>query len=402
MKKIINNIKYLKIRDLFAPLIFIFVLPISFLFRIINYIKKRDLLLIIEDGTTARDNGYHFYKYIRLNHKEDYCFYVIDKKVNDYNKIKQYGNIIQYRSLKHWIYYMSAKFNISNQKNGNPNATFFYIIHVILGLYNNRIFLQHGITKDDSPWLYYKNTKFNYFICGAKKEYEYIKEKFGYPDGNIVYTGFARFDNLYNNKVNKNQILIMPTWRNWLGRETNSLGKKIEFKETTFYKNWNELLNDKEFVNYIENNNLKVLFYPHINMKKYINTFSINSKNIKVVDSKTDIQKVLKESSLMITDYSSVYMDFAYMHKPVIYYQFDYDEYRKKQLQQGYFDYNNDGFGPVCYTVDELTKEFISIMNNGLKKKYYERMDNFFELKDQNNCERIYDLLNKKEFEGEK
>lgn len=393
LKKFKDSLKYIKLKDILAAFIFILMIIPSLCFRLINKLKKRKLLLVTEDGHTARDNGYHFYKYIKTNHPEDYCFYVIDKKSEGYDKVKEYGNIIQYGSLKHWLYYLSANYNISNHKEGNPNAPLFYVIHVILGLYKNRVFLQHGITKDDAEWLYYKNCKFKYFICGAKREYEFISEKFGYPEGNVIYTGFPRFDNLYNNNVNKKQILIMPTWRNWLGRITNSLGEKEVFEETSFYKNWNGFLNNKQFTDYIEKNNLKVLFYPHIQMQKFLDKFEIKSKNIEVLTPKTDIQTVLKESALMITDYSSVYMDFAYMEKPVIYFQFDYKEYREKQYQDGYYDYQKDGFGPVCDQIDELVSSFIDINEKGLEKKYIKRMNDFFELKDQNNCERIYKYL---------
>lgn len=388
----IKNLKYIKIIDIFSIFILLLLIIPSIIFRIINKIKNKRILLITENGYTARDNGYHFYKYIRTNHKDELCYYVIDKKSNDYNKVKEYGNIIQFGSLKHWLYYLSAKYNISNQKYGNPNKTVFYFIHVILGLLNNRVFLQHGITKDDSPWLYYKNTKFRYFICGAKKEYEYIKEKFGYPKDNLIYTGFARFDNLHDLNVKPNQILIMPTWRNWLGRETNLLSQKIKFKETNYFKKWDELLNNKKFINFIEKNNINVLFYPHMNMQKYLNDFKSKSANIKIVSMDTDIQKVLKESSIMITDYSSVFMDFAYMEKPILFYQFDYDEYRKKQLAEGYYDYKN-GFGPSVDNCTELVDKFINIYKNGLERKYKEEMKHFFEIKDNKNSERIYKYL---------
>lgn len=393
MKRILDNIKYVKINDIFSPFIFIIVLIPSMIFKSINKIKGRKLYLVCENGKTARDNGYHFYKYIRENHKGDYCFYVIDKKCNDYNKVKEFNNIIQFKSLKHWIYYLAADYNISNHKNGNPNQIFFYVLHVVLNLFNNRVFLQHGITKDDAKWLYYKNTKFRYFICGAREEYEFIKEKFGYPEGYVVYTGFPRFDNLYNNKVNEKQVLIMPTWRSYLGRETNSFGEKIDFKSTTYYKYWNSLLNDKEFKDYIESNNIKVLFYPHIDMQKYLNEFTINSKNIKIVDSSTDIQKTLKESKVLITDYSSVYMDFAYMNKLTIYYHFDYEEYREKQYQDGYFDYNKNGFGPVCKSNMEILNNLKKVYDNKINDKYYKNINKFFDLKDQNNSKRIYELL---------
>lgn len=395
MKKILKNIKYIKLSDLLAPFIFILILPFSFIFRLINKIQKKKLWLICENGTTARDNGYHFFKYVRENYPNDHCFYVMDKKSRDYNKVKQYGNIIQYKSLKHWLYYLSVEFNIVSQKDGNPNQPFFYIIHVIIGWFNNRVFLQHGITKDMSNWLLYKNTKFRYFICGAKKEYEYVKEMFGYPDNFVQYIGFARFDNLHNNKVNKKQILIMPTWRNYLGRETNNFTKKINFKETEYYKNWNKLINDKKLIDYIEKKNITILFYPHINMQKFLSEFKSSSSNIKLVDLNTDIQEVLKKSALMITDYSSVFMDFAYMRKPIIYFQFDQKEYREKQYTEGYFKYERDGFGAVFIEEQDVAEKIINYAKNDYipEEEYRNKMDNFFELYDENNCERQYQLL---------
>lgn len=395
MKKIVANLKYIKLRDLEAPFVFLIVLPFAIGFKIINIIKKRKLWLICESGDTARDNGYCFYKYIKEKHPKDFCFYVIDKKCSDYEKLRNDKTIIQFKSLKHWLYYMSATLNISSQKNGNPNQPFFYFIHVVLKLYPNRVFLQHGITKDDSIWLYYKNTNFKYFICGARKEYEFIKERFGYPEGSVIYTGFPRFDNLHNTKVNKNQILIMPTWRNWLGREKNSFSKNQDFLDTSYYKNWNGLLNDKEFINFIEKQNIIVYFYPHYNMQKFMKYFEINSDNIKLVDNTCiDIQTLLKESEILITDYSSVYMDFAYMNKKIVYFQFDYDEYRKKQYSEGYYDYETDSFGPICNNYNDLVNKLFKIKNN-YDQKYLKRANSFFELRDENNCQRVYEMIRK-------
>lgn len=393
MKKIIDSLKYIKLKDLIAPFIFLLMLIPSLIFRLINKVKKRQLWLVCENGETARDNGYHFYKYVRTNHKNDYCFYVIDKNKQDYKKVEKYGNIIQFKGLKHWLYYLAADYNISSQKNGNPNQPLFYVVHVSLNMFNNRVFLQHGVIKDMCDWLIYKNTKFKYFICGAKQEHKYVSEKYGYPTGSVIYTGLPRFDNLHNSKVNEKQILIMPTWRSWLGRETNDLTKKINFKDTDFYKNWNGLLNDKKFIDYIEKNNYTVLFYPHINMQKYLNEFEIKSNKIKLINTTTDIQKVLKESALMITDYSSVFMDFAYMEKPIIYFQFDYEEFRKKQYSEGYFDYKKNIFGKSIENIDGVVKEIKKISKDGIAKENLNNMREFFELKDKNNCKRIYETI---------
>lgn len=394
LKKIFCNIKYIKIGDIFSIFIFVIALFPALIFRLLNIILKRELWLVCENGETARDNGYHFYKYVRNNHPNDFCYYVINKKSYDYGRVKDFGNIIQFKSFKHWVYYLSANYNISNHKNGNPNQPFFFVLHVYFNLFNNRVFLQHGIIKDDLEWLYYKNTKFRYFICGAEREYEFVKEKFGYPNGYVVYTGLSRFDNLYDNNVDYKQLLFMPTWRNWIGRETNLLVRDEKFTNTDFFKYWNDLLINDELINFIEKNNIKILFYPHINMQKFLNDFVIKSKNIEICSANNkDIQELLKKSYLLVTDYSSVYMDFGYMGKPVIYYQFDYDIYRKKQYADGYYSYSEDGFGPVCKSCDQVIFEIKNIVHNGLNKKYFNRMNDFFTIKDQNNSKRIYDIL---------
>lgn len=321
------------------------------------------------------------------------------KNSKDYEKVKSFGNIIEFKSFKHWIYYLSSQYNISNHKNGNPNQPFFYILHVKLNLFNNRVFLQHGITKDDAEWLYYRNTKFHYFICGAKNEYEFIKQKFGYPKQNVQYTGFARFDNLHHININKKQILIMPTWRNWLGRETNKLGDKINFIKTNFYKNWNEFLNNKELIKFLESNNLEILFYPHIDFQKYLKDFTTTSNNIKFLDTSYDISSALKNSALLVTDYSSVFMDFAYMRKPIIFFQFDKKEYREKQYKEGYFNYEQNSFGVVLENSNEVIKKVVEYYHKDYKieKEFLTNMDNFFEKNDMNNCRRIYELLRKGE-----
>ena len=388
-------LQYIKIQDFLAPFIFLLLLPLSFIFKIYLKIMKKRLWLISEAKSTARDNGYHFFKYMKENHSEIDCYYAIDKKSKDYNKVKKYKDIVNFGSIKHWLYYMSSEYIISNQKGDNPNTIFWYFIHVILGLYKKRIFLQHGVLLNDCKWLYYKETKFKLFICGAKKEYDDVLKNYGYPAKNVVYTGLARFDNLHNVSSNPKRVLIMPTWRNWLGKNFNKFNQIKDFENTKYFKSWNSILNNKELIKYIEKNDILIDFYPHINMQKYINYFSVGSKNINILDTSNDIQSILIRDSLMITDYSSVSVDFAYMRKPLIYYQFDIKDFREKQYEEGYFNYKNDGFGDVIINEKELIDKIIYYIENKYKveKKYIKNMVDFYPLYDSNNCERIFNAI---------
>ena len=131
-------------------------------------------------------------------------------------------------------------------------------------------------------------------------------------------------------------------------------------------------------------------------MQKYLDLFETKSKNIIIAKRENyDIQDLIKKSALMITDYSSVSIDFAYMKKPLIYYQFDYERARKSHIAEGYFSYEKDGFGPVCYDLENVYKELTEFFNNKFenKKEYLEKHSNFFRIYDDKNCERNFQAI---------
>lgn len=391
--RVIKAVKQIKIRDVLAPIVFLLVLVPSLMFRLINCLLRRKLWLIAEEGE-ARDNGYHFYKYVRKKHPKDYCFYAIKPESAGYKKVEKLGNVIKWGSLRHWLYYMSANLNISSQKSGNPCPIFWYVVHVTLGLYRNRVFLQHGVVMNDLKFVYYNCSKFKYFVCGAKSEYEYVLKRFGYDSKNLLFTGLPRWDGLcdISRRKGDRSILIMPTWRQWLGGERNRIFSVKGFKETDYFKYWNGLLNNRDFVHFIEKNNITVFFYPHVNMQKFVDLFRSGSKFIKLVSLDQDIQTFFNKCNLMITDYSSAMFDFAFLKKPIIYYQFDLRAFRKKQYGEGYFSYRRDGFGDVVMGERELIGKIKFYAEQDFKneQKYIDRDENFFVLRDRENCSRVY------------
>lgn len=83
------------------------------------------------------------------------------------------------------------------------------------------------------------------------------------------------------------------------------------------------------------------------------------------------------------------------MNKPVIYYQFDIADFREKQYEKGYFDYKEDGFGPLIETKEELIPILIELNNNNFKNpiNYTKKLDSFFELRDSENCARTFESI---------
>lgn len=362
--------------------------------------ENRDIWLISERRDEAEDNGYHLYKYIRENHPQKKAYYIIDKNSKSYKKIEKYETIIQHNSLQHYIYYFLSDKHISAfQFFGVPETPFLWKLEKMGIIKKKKVFLQHGVIQGILPFLYYENTKYDLFICGAKPEYDFIRKNYGYPDSNLKYLGLCRFDNLHDYKV-KNQILIMPTWRKWIGMTNSDIDKEVDkenFKNTEYYKVYNSLINNKKLNLILKNNNMELLFYPHPEMQRFVDLFNTNNEKVRVVERKKfNLQELIKESKIIITDYSSVAFDCAYMKKPLIYYQFDKEKYNTEHFAEGYFKHEYDGFGPVVENENDLVNYIEKfILGNIDRNKYIDRCKAFFPIYDRKNCERNYNLISK-------
>src|SRR5699024_12213472 len=115
-------------------------------------------------------------------------------------------------------------------------------------------------------------------------------------------------------------ILIIPTWRDWI-TNINSL------LESDYLQYYNDLLNNPEWEQIANKQNIDIIFCLHPNMQAFVDLFNIPDY-IKVIrQGEVDVQLLIKESKLMITDYSSVAFDFSFLERQVIYYQFDRDRF---------------------------------------------------------------------------
>ena len=141
-------------------------------------------------------------------------------------------------------------------------------------------------------------------------------------------------------------------------------------------------------------------------MQKQWIDFSSNDR-FNIYHGPINYAELLTESSILITDYSSVAFDFAYLQKPVIYCPFDHDSFfASHTYKEGYFNYSTDGFGPVCSDVQSLVNATIHLIeNNGtIGSDYLQRIKAFYAYFDNNNSKRVHqailerDIYNKKTF----
>lgn len=249
-------------------------------------------------------------------------------------------------------------------------------------------------------------------MCAAHKEAQSILDyKYYYNEEQVWLTGLPRYDRLYHNE--KKYIMVMPTWRKWLMQDFDTAESdkdathvRADLEETDFFRFYSKLLNDEKLLNACEDYGYTLCFMPHTNLRECMDKFCKDDR-VKMYDLDKKYRDAFAEANLLITDYSSTAMDFAYLRKPVIYAQFDKEQFFSGEhtYDKGYFEYEEDGFGEVVYELEMLIETIISYMETGckLKNDYGKRIDDFFAYNDQNNCERVYQkILSLMELKDEK
>ena len=388
-ERLLNKLKRVRIGDLGHLFLFLLaLLPAALLRR-----KRPQLWLVCENRREARDNGYWFFRYLRERQPQVDAVYAIDPDAPEARRVTCLGPTVAYGSFRHWVLYLAAEVNISSQKYGKPNAAVCYLLEVQLGLLKNRrVFLQHGVIKDDLPFLHYDKARLWMFSCGAEPEYRFINACFGYPAGIVRYLGLCRFDSLHGQQPDEALVLILPTWRMYLQRSEN----REAFLNSDYYRCWSGLLTDGRLDALLERYGKRAVFVLHREMGAFEDAFVSRSPRIEVLRwQQADITALIRRAGTLLTDFSSVYMDFAYMKKPIVYYQFDTALFRSGHLPEGYFDYARDGFGPICADEDAVLTELEACFAGGCRmaERYRQRVERFYTLYDDRNCERTYEAI---------
>ncbi|MDR1914826.1 MAG: bifunctional glycosyltransferase family 2 protein/CDP-glycerol:glycerophosphate glycerophosphotransferase [Clostridiales bacterium] len=369
--------------------------------RLVYYLAKpflrKNIWLISDRINKADDNGEAIFRYI-AEKKDKYikCFFCIAKDIPDFTRLKNYGKVINYGRWRYKFYMLlGATIVTSHYRSYEYAGTYQYYSDLLQN--SKKVFLQHGVTLHDvSHWANKYVRNISVFISATKQEYtSLIKYDYYYNENQVKLTGFPRYDLIYS--YPKKHITFMPTWRQYLVEPLKTDGANLllkGFRESTYFLFCNSLINSTKLLIEATHLGYKICFMLHPSMASAIDLFERNESVI-FFDLSKKYSEIFAESDLIITDYSSIAFDFVYMRKPLIYCQFDAEEFFANHYPKGYFDYERDGFGEVETTLEGTVDRIIEYMRNGcaLKDKYRERIESTFQFNDRNNCERVYNEI---------
>lgn len=350
--------------------------------------RNKRIWLFMDKIESADDNAEHLYKHAINKDDGIQKYFTVSKDSNDFKRLSNLANVLAFDSIKHRLIYLFAEKIISSHPDDEILNPFINKNEKSYSGLNNadKIFLQHGVTKDNvSSWLhkYEKNLKLIVAVSDDEKQ-SFLDPGYNYDESIIQVLGFPRFDNLSKGNKHAHNIVIMPSWRKKL------LYRSEEYiLQSEYFKRINSLINNEALIAVCEKYGYKIIFKPHPRVYDFIELFDTN--DYVIIDRTSTYQELFKNSDLMITDYSSVAFDFSYMEKPVIYYQYGNDY----NFEEGYFKYKTMGFGEVTGNEDDLINILEDYLNDDctMKEEYKSRVDNFYKYDDKNNCERVYNAI---------
>lgn len=407
---------------------------------IINLAKKNQILRTILRKIKNIKGNIKYKKYCRKNQVQEnlivfesflgkqytcspkaiYLAMIKDEKFNNFEYVWAFKNtekyenvkelkkaiIVEYGSDNYYEYYSKAKYIVTNSRipdeikirdnqkyiqtwHGTPLKRLGYDLEIEKGNAMNSL-------KDVQDKYKKEAERITYMISPSKFTTKKLESAFNLKENNskaeILEVGYPRNDFLYTytdedidkikekldiQNIDKKIILYAPTWRD--NEHKSGVGYtytlKIDFDELQ------KQLSDE----YI------ILFRAHyfiansFDFKKYSGFIY----NVSDVD---DINELYVISDMLITDYSSVFFDYANLKRPIIFYMYDLENY-KDNIRGFYIDINELP-GNILQTEEELIAEIKNMTKNF---KYDERYRKFNEtytyLDDGKSAKRVIDIV---------
>ncbi len=290
-------------------------------------------------------NARALYDYIKVNYKDkfNYTWVIFDeeiykKMVNDFEDnvvlvgTKEFNNYISKTDV-----FFTTHANLIEDKRKTKNGIYIELWHGVGpkpgGLMVN------NMTKKDGIWYSYLSKSIDYLIVPSEFWRPLFSSSFGLEYQRVLPLGYPKLDyylkpnakdklsKVLNKDVSSFSKIIFytPTFRSGCGRSSNlKYGKNI-----INIKPYDE----KNFLSFLEDNNYLLCVKLHPSEEGiYLNAKEI-SENVAVIQQGSlekhgyDVNEILSCADVLITDFSSLGVEFLFLNKPVIYISFDEKEY---------------------------------------------------------------------------
>lgn len=336
------------------------------LYRIVQTDKKTVLFMSFH-GRSFSDNPRALYQEMKQQDRfSDFSYVWV---VRDASMRIEGAKTVKFGSLAFFYYLAKSRYWIFNCKtypfmirkndqvylqtwHGTPLKRLAHDIQIS----SDAKFYRSGLNAQEMQSTYDDDVKkYTYMIAPNSFCTRVFQSAFGIEKERLIETGYPRNDILINADEQKKQeirarlgipegkkvLLYAPTWR-----DNSFVAAGYTFELQADFRKWKEMLAD-EYV---------LLFKPHyLIINKFSDTEELNGF-LYNVDASSEISDLYLIADVLVTDYSSVFFDYAILGRPIYFYMYDLDSYRE-ELRGFYIDIYSDLPGDIYEDEETMLKD---------------------------------------------
>jgi len=354
---------------------------------------KSDITLLYEKGANKYEESAAtlYERLIDLGYQNSHFIIKKDSKHVEFIKERYKKNIIWAYTFNHYYKWFKCRKFIGTESVPHSmelRAANQYITKKMIKKKYKQVFLQHGVMymvalDSVSRSAFRKGGNEQpidaKIVVSSKKEADHFVELGGFDYEDLYISGLPFYDRTIK-KPEADKIVIMLTWRPW---DYNVIVS--DYKKSTYYKMTKKIINSipSEYKD-------KVYILPH---PLILNKFR-NTDLDKWIPEILSYDKILEDTALLITDYSSIAYSAFYRGSNII---FCWEELHECMEKYGSHLMLNDKnvFGDVSYQYEDLAK---LMKKNYLKpqtEKYKKKYKSIVTFSDNKNTDRLIEFLKK-------
>jgi CDP-glycerol glycerophosphotransferase len=376
----------------------LFILAYRYLFQFISILPAKKNLIMFESflGKQYSCNPRAIYEYLKEHHPEYKLVWSVDPRFE--KGFLEKGIPFARRFSVKWLFLMArARFWVTNSRMPlwipKPKKTIYLQTWHGTPLkklaHDMKEVLMAGTTTEQyKKEFFHESRNWDYLISPNhysteifKRAFQFDKEMIesGYPRNDIFYhPNFEKrakvFKKNHNLPEDKRVILYAPTWRDNQYQQQGQYKLDLQLDLEKLRASLGE-----EYIIILRMHYLVAENFDLGSFKGFAYDFSKHE----------DIQDLYLISDLLITDYSSVFFDYANLKRPMIFFTYDLEEY-KEDIRGFYFDFEKKAPGPLVETTEEVIELIKSLADatipNDRMNEFYQR---FCYLEDGHATERV-------------
>lgn len=362
----------------------------------LSFVIKPKKVLVFTSFPDFADNPYALYLYLIKNQRYDEykkVWIISNPRQEIIDKIREIDNrtIISSYTLKNWYYVLMSRYIFSSH-----NAYSYLHFHQndkLMNLWHGLGIKKIGYDNGETPSTFYGNSV--YTLATSPFFIECMSSAFRIPKEHVLLTGLPRNDLLFENSARFAKILN--------GNQYNSVGIWMPTFRQTSDGNLNDAPMNKGAINYwnplileeindflIKTNNFLILkLHPADSLQKtelgkYSNLCILRNEDLPA----RELYPLIGKTDYLISDYSSVFVDYMTLKKPMGFLQNDTETYKEGRAL--YFEPTADNLpGHLLYNLEDMKDFIFNHKQYGFKKKEFLNI-----FADASNCKRLVEKLN--------